>query len=119
MTLPPVTERQRYRLGRLVYQCLRCATNLRGFTIERSICPGCGGPLNEVPALVFGGMTVRRNRRDFRFLCSSGVVLSIEEADVPDTVAYMTRHTNDLFSAGKDYDEERIQRDSNQRIWTF
>jgi hypothetical protein len=89
----------RYRMGREMRECLHCGWSRRAAGSDAGHGPGrcgqCGGELT--PVMVFGGLRVVYNRHKDNFTLETpgqGMLASVyvDNADVPDTIAFMNKH---------------------------
>lgn len=96
MSIPNPLQQRQYQTGQLVQECDDCDWAQIGHRFELTECPQCGSSLKRRLGLMFGGMLVSYNGRDFHLHDNGGRFVSIEEADIADILMFMARHAPDL-----------------------
>jgi len=99
MTIPDPLRDRSYACGELVQYCSECDWAQRGHRCELFECPLCGAPLPAEMAIEFGGVALVRQLTGFDILAAGGGRVAFENADLPEIIQFLCRHSEDIRNA--------------------
>lgn len=99
MPIPDPLRDRSYACGDLVQCCDECDWAQRGHRCELVECPQCGASLPQLLAIEFGGTALVRRVSGIDVIAANGARTHLENADLPEIVQFLCRHTDDIRSS--------------------
>lgn len=104
-----------YETGTLIQACDACSWMQRGHRSELSHCPLCGVELRAPFAIQFGGLAVMKRAYNFEVFDREFRRVVLEDADLPEIIQFLCRHTQDTRTGTPLSDIEKPRRVAKRR----